>query len=68
MARPKPDEDAARALILEKATGLVVKGGFDALTMKQLAVDSSMAVGKLYRFFPSKDAIFLELEIDFFAR
>ncbi len=68
MARPKPDEDAARSLILEKATRLVVKGGFDALTMKQLAVDSSMAVGKLYRFFPSKDAIFLELEIDFFRK
>lgn len=66
MARPKPDEEAARALILDKATQLVVKGGFDALTMKQLAVDSAMAVGKLYRFFPSKDAIFLELEIDFF--
>lgn len=68
MAKPKPDVAEHRKRILDAALSLIHHQGFDALTMKSLASESEMAVGKLYRFFTSKDAIFLEVEILFFQR
>ena len=66
MARPKPDAQKVHKLILDKAIELIQKEGYPQLTMRRLANDSAISVGKIYQFFPSKDALFLELEIFFF--
>ncbi len=66
MARPKPNPDDICPLIIEQAVKLIQERGFDNLTMKALAVECGMSVGKLYHFFPSKDDLFLQLEIEYF--
>ncbi len=66
MARPKPNPELMREKILENAQLIIQKKGFDALTMKALASELDMSVGKIYTVFAGKDAIFLELEIQFF--
>ncbi len=55
-----------REKILEKAHAIIQRKGFDALTMKVLASELDISVGKIYTCFAGKDAIFLELEIQFF--
>jgi AcrR family transcriptional regulator len=65
MARPKPDPILLRKEVLAQASTIVEKEGYDALTMKYLADCLGMAVGKIYHYFPGKDAIFLELQIAF---
>ncbi|WP_250657225.1 TetR/AcrR family transcriptional regulator [Alkalimarinus coralli] len=66
MARPKPNPELIREQILTKAQQIIQKKGFDALTMKALATELNMSVGKIYTVYAGKDAIFLELEIQFF--
>ena len=66
MARPKPNPDYIREDVLSKAQHIIQKKGFDAITMKALASELNMSVGKIYTVFAGKDAIFLELEIQFF--
>lgn len=68
MARPKPDPEQVFPEILSAAIELIREQGFDRLTMKALAQTCGMSVGKLYHFVPSKDALFLHLEIDYFDR
>ncbi len=66
MARPKPDPESVIPHIRAQAIELLKEQGFEQLTMRALAKCSGMSVGKLYRFFPSKDALFLSLEIEYF--
>ncbi len=66
MARPKPDPQAVVPQIIEAAISMLKKQGFEQLTMKALAQQCGMSVGKLYHFFPSKDDLFLTLEIEYF--
>ena len=66
MARPKPNPEHIREEVLSKAQSIIQRKGFDALTMKTLASELNMSVGKIYTVFAGKDAIFLELEIEFF--
>lgn len=66
MARPKPNPEHIREEVLSKAQYIIQRKGFDALTMKALASELNMSVGKIYTVFAGKDAIFLELEIQFF--
>ena len=66
MARPKPNPEEVLPLILNAAIRLIKSHGFDNMTMKRLAQEAGMSVGKLYHFFPSKDDLFLHLEIHYF--
>jgi TetR/AcrR family transcriptional regulator, repressor for uid operon len=50
-------EDERRAHILEAAERAFVRYGFHAATMTQVADESGMSAGNLYRYFPSKEAI-----------
>lgn len=45
------------AAILEAATALFAEKGYAAATMTEIAVRSSTAIGSLYRFFPTKEAL-----------
>jgi AcrR family transcriptional regulator len=46
---------ARQERMLEVATRLATDGGFDAVQMRTVAVDADVALGTLYRYFPSKE-------------
>lgn len=49
--------------ILDTAMTLLIEEGLDGLTIHRLAKRLDLTPGALYRYFPSKDAIIVELEI-----
>jgi AcrR family transcriptional regulator len=58
-ARPSPlplteRQEARRRSILDATTRLACRGGFDAVQMREVAETSGVALGTLYRYFPSK--------------
>ena len=60
-ADPKPlpaalteRQEARRRSILDASTRLACGGGFDAVQMREVAESSGVALGTLYRYFPSK--------------
>ena len=57
--KPKPKSEATRQRILEAATGLFQRRGFEAATMREIAAEAGMATGAAYYYFDSKDAIVL---------
>jgi AcrR family transcriptional regulator len=57
-AAPKRQRGHARvAAILQAAAGLFLDKGYDAVTMTEIAAHADTAIGSLYRFFPSKEAV-----------
>jgi AcrR family transcriptional regulator len=57
-AAPKRQRGHDRvAAILQASTALFLDKGFEAVTMTEIASASHTAIGSLYRFFPSKDAV-----------
>lgn len=54
--------------IVDAALAIATRDGFDAMTMSRVAEDVGCAVGALYRYFPSKDALFLTLQSRVLAR
>ncbi|WP_225849553.1 TetR family transcriptional regulator [Streptomyces sp. HPF1205] len=47
-------QEARRRRILAASTALACRGGFDAVQMREVAETSQVALGTLYRYFPSK--------------
>ncbi|MEV4443268.1 TetR family transcriptional regulator [Streptomyces sp. NPDC049577] len=47
-------QEARRRRILDATARLASRGGFDAVQMREVAEVSSVALGTLYRYFPSK--------------
>jgi len=45
---------ARRERILDATVALAVRGGYDAVQMRAVAEDADVALGTLYRYFPSK--------------
>src|SRR5271165_2435687 len=43
--------------ILQAATDLFTEKNYDAVSMTEVAIRSSTAIGSLYRFFPTKEAL-----------
>lgn len=62
MTRRERRRQARRQEILDAAMRLVVEGGLDGLTMPRLAEELDAAVGALYRYFDSKDALIAALQ------
>lgn len=57
-AAPKRQRGHDRvAAILQAGGVLFVNKGYDAVTMTEIAAASGTAIGSLYRFFPSKEAV-----------
>lgn len=52
-----PKTEARRAAILEAASSVFMRKGFDLTTMQDVATASNMSAGNLYRYFDSKSAI-----------
>jgi AcrR family transcriptional regulator len=47
-------QEARRRRILDASTRLAIRGGFDAVQMREVAEAAGVALGTLYRYFPSK--------------
>jgi len=59
-AIPEPKRERGRqrvAAIMDAAVEVFSEKGYDAATMTEIAARSSTAIGSLYRFFPSKEAL-----------
>lgn len=57
-AAPKRQRGIDRvAAIFQASTTLFLDKGYDAVTMTEIAATSGTAIGSLYRFFPSKEAV-----------
>lgn len=57
---PEPKRERGRlrvAAIMDAAVEVFADKGYDAATMTEIAARSSTAIGSLYRFFPSKEAL-----------
>ena len=52
--RGSPAQRERRRRILEAATALAAKGGFEQMQMRAVAENADVALGTLYRYFPSK--------------
>lgn len=48
---------ARRARILEATLDLAAEGGFDGVQMREVAAAADVALGTLYRYFPSKEGL-----------
>jgi len=56
-----PQGSAARHRLYEVALGLFAKHGYETTTLRDVANEAGVSVGLLYRYFPSKRAIVIEL-------
>lgn len=66
---PKEERDALRrAQIVEAARQNVLRCGFHAAPMAQIASAAGMSVGQIYRYFPGKDAIIRAIVEDIIER
>ena len=52
---------ARRGRILDAALELSAEGGFDAVQMREVAARADVALGTLYRYFPSKENLLLSV-------
>src|SRR4051794_27192199 len=62
--RKKPQQERSQAMVatlLEAATRVFVKEGYAKATTNRIATAAGVSVGSLYQYFPSKDAIAVEL-------
>jgi AcrR family transcriptional regulator len=63
-SRKKPQQERSIAMVatlLEAATRVFVKEGYAKATTNRIAKAAGVSVGSLYQYFPSKDAIAVEL-------
>ena len=52
-----PKQSDRRRRVIQAAISLATKGGYDAVQMRDVAAEASVALGTLYRYFPSKDQL-----------
>ena len=52
-----PKQSDRRRRVIQAAIDLANKGGYDAVQMRDVAAEASVALGTLYRYFPSKDQL-----------
>ena len=53
--RLTPAQRQRRQRILDAAVALAAEGGYDAVQMREVSVRADVALGTLYRYFPSKE-------------
>ncbi|HEY0687004.1 MAG TPA: TetR/AcrR family transcriptional regulator [Steroidobacter sp.] len=61
-------DQVRRDQIVSAARACVVRHGFHAASMGQIAAEAHMSVGQIYRYFPSKEAIVHAIVEDIVAR
>ncbi|MBN2624681.1 MAG: TetR/AcrR family transcriptional regulator [Acidimicrobiales bacterium] len=69
MAEPSPapvltkSQAARRDRVIRAALELGAEGGYDAVQMRAVATRAEVALGTIYRYFPSKDALLLAVMV-----
>src|SRR3989442_15683507 len=53
------NQAARRQRVIEAAMALATEGGYDAVQMRDVASRADVALGTLYRYFPSKDHLLI---------
>jgi TetR/AcrR family transcriptional regulator, cholesterol catabolism regulator len=61
MPRVVKHPDVRRAELLDRATGLFVRDGYDNVSLNDLIADAGVSKGAFYHWFPSKDALITAL-------
>ncbi len=59
--RGRPADPGKRDILLEVASSLFMAQGFNTTTMEQIATEAGMSKLTIYRHFPDKNAIFIEV-------
>jgi TetR/AcrR family transcriptional regulator, cholesterol catabolism regulator len=54
---------ARRERVIRAALELAAEGGYDAVQMRDVAARGQVALGTIYRYFPSKDALLLSVMV-----
>lgn len=52
-----PKQEDRRRRVIKAARDLAVAGGYDAVQMREVAAEADVALGTIYRYFSSKDAL-----------
>ncbi|MET7422561.1 TetR/AcrR family transcriptional regulator [Dactylosporangium sp. NPDC005555] len=61
-AQPRtPAQHDRRSRVLSSASAMLTAGGEDSLQMKRVAEDARVSLATVYRYFPSKDHLLLEM-------
>ncbi|WP_327009838.1 TetR family transcriptional regulator [Dactylosporangium sp. NBC_01737] len=61
-AQPRtPAQHDRRSRVLSSASAMLAAGGEDSLQMKRVAEDAQVSLATVYRYFPSKDHLLLEM-------
>ena len=58
---------ARRARVVRAARELGAEGGYDAVQMRDVATRADVALGTIYRYFPSKDALLLAVMVQWLS-
>jgi TetR/AcrR family transcriptional regulator, cholesterol catabolism regulator len=70
-ARPRPtltkSQEARRERVIRAALDLAAEGGYDAVQMRDVAQRAEVALGTIYRYFPSKDALLAAVMVQWVA-
>ncbi|ELR97750.1 TetR/AcrR family transcriptional regulator [Gloeocapsa sp. PCC 73106] len=61
LSKKSPKEEKTRECILKEALRLFAKEGFDGATTKDIATAAKIAEGTLFRYFPNKKSILVEV-------
>lgn len=56
-------QTARRDRVIRAALDLAAEGGYDAVQMRDVAARAQVALGTIYRYFPSKDALLLAVMV-----
>lgn len=56
-------QTARRDRVIRAALDLAAEGGYDAVQMRDVAARAEVALGTIYRYFPSKDALLLAVMV-----
>lgn len=56
-----------RARVIRTALELAAKGGYDTVQMRDVAAQAGVALGTVYRYFPSKDALLAAATVEWMA-
>ena len=58
-----PSQAARRDRVIRAALELAAEGGYDVVQMRDVAARAQVALGTIYRYFPSKDALLLAVMV-----
>ncbi len=67
VARKSEDIEAVKETILDAAVDLIYEVGFASLSMRKIALKSSMTAANIYNYFANKDEIYLAIQTKGFA-